>query len=98
MKPIPQIPKPLPGKSKWTPIVKPLAQAMEASHDLGKNEQVAPSPEINEARARLRDLHAKFKAFRKDPPEDCKDAIWLLSLCKVLDETLDIYFEKVDKR
>lgn len=90
---IPQIPKPLATKSKWTPI-KPLAQAIEAAHDLNKNEPVAPTAEVNEQRARLRDLHTKFKAFRKDPPDDLKDAIWVQSLCKVLDETLDMYFEK----
>ena len=93
----PQIPKPLSGKSKWVPI-KPLAQAMEAAHDLNKNEPVAPTTEVQDARARLRDLHAKFKAFRKDPPDDLKGETWVQSLAKVLDETLDIYFEKVDAR
>ena len=92
---IPQIPKPLAGKSKWTPI-KPLAQAIEAAHDLVQNEPVAPTTEVSGARTRLRDLHAKFKAFRKDPPADLQGEIWVQSLAKVLDETLDLYFARVD--
>ncbi len=79
---IPQIPKPLTQKSKWAPI-KPQVQPLAQS-------------EVNDTRAELRELHIKFKAFRKNPPEDCREMMWALSLCKVLDEILDEYFKRVD--
>jgi len=43
----------------------------------------------------LRDIHEKLKLARKNPPEDT--GTWIISLVKVLDETLDMCFEKWDK-
>lgn len=100
------IPKPLvAGKSKWTPI-KPAAQVQRAeiepkilaAIEIGRDLIQDPGPpndKVIDARAHMRKVHGDLKEMRKNPPEDVKDAMWLLSLCKVLDETLDVYFEKV---
>lgn len=52
-------------------------------------------PEVDDARENLREIHIRVKEARKNPPEDVKGAVWLLSLAKVLDETLDEYFKRI---
>ncbi len=76
--------------------IKPLLQAIESAVDLASNNPGKNTPEVLDERAHLRKIHGELKVLRSNLPADCVDQIWVLSLVKVLDETLDIYFKKVD--
>ena len=51
------------------------------------------TPSSDEATENLRELHARLKAFRLNPPARASKMLWVISLCKVLDESIAEYLK-----
>lgn len=87
----PKIPQPLKPREPVPTLLKAIEGARNLAADPGPTD-----PEVEPARAKLRRVHRDLKELRKSPPDDIKDEVWVRSLMKTLDQTLDIYFERVE--